>query len=107
MWSYLLVQDGYRPGHPGVLALTILATFGGLILTVKGLARRLNKSSARRRIAAILLGFGLLAGVFAIAIWSYLLLRDGYRVEIAGILVLMVSLVFFCLGLVSQAHRAR
>jgi hypothetical protein len=103
IWSYLLVRDGYRAGLAAMLALTIMAMCGGLISTIKGAAaRRLNNSTARRRAAAILFGFSLLVGIFAIAIWSYLLLRDGYRAEIAGILVLMVSLVFFCLGLLSQ-----
>ena len=99
VWSYLLVRDGYRAGLAGMFALTIMVTCGCLISTVKGAAaKRLGNNTARRRTAAILFGFSSLVGIFAIAIW----LRDGYRAEIAGILALMVSLVFFCLGLVSQ-----
>jgi hypothetical protein len=103
VWSYLLMRDGNRAGLSGLLALTIMITCGNLIATIKGTAaRRLNKSPARRRIAAILLGFCSLAGIFAIAIWSYLLLLDGYRAEKAGALVLMVSLEFFSLALLAQ-----
>lgn len=108
IWSYLLVRDGYRTGLAGMFALTIMATCGGFISTIKGAAaRRLNYSTARRRTAAILLGLSSTAGIFAIAIWSYLLLRDGYRAEFAGILGTygFVGILLPWLGV--PTHRAR